>query len=158
MALDWAALARSPRPRLLDHPLDRSERPGALYGLLRLAVPFGPVPALPRPARDLQTGERSTREAPAIDIALDPAVLERLLAEDLRGAFTAARTRLEIAGLRPRLRLAAAPKDSLRRLAAGLIFPLAPADLHDLAERLTKPAPDDEQPALSDTATDSETA
>lgn len=153
MALDWPALTRQPRLAPFDLPPDRNEHPGALYGLLRLAVPLAPIPSLARTTRDPLTGERIQRDAPAIDVALDPAVLERLLAEDLRGAFAAAVTRLQIAGLRPRLALAAAPREGLRRLAASLIFPLALHDLHDLAGRLTKSLPA-EEPDLSDTSTD----
>lgn len=153
MALDWPALAAQPPPDLLRPVHSRHDRPDALYGLLRLAVPLASVPGVRRPTRDPQTGTSTEHEAPALDVALDPAVLERLLAEDLRGTFTAAATRLRIAGLRPRLATVAAPKSALRRLAASLIFPLRPHDLHDLAERLTKPLPID-APDLSATSID----
>lgn len=131
MALDWRALAdpMRPGPDHLDRPIDRHDHPGALYGILRLAVPLGPVPAL--------------------DVALDPSILERLLAEDLPRAFAAATLRLRVAGLRPRLALAAAPRASLRSLAAALIFPVRSHDLRDVADRLTKRLPTDESPDLS---------
>ncbi len=147
MALDWQALAKGERLKLGATP---GEQPGAVYGLLRLATPFAPIPPMKRLAWDPKTGSRSLRECQGITIALDPALLERLLAEDLSGAFRIAQHRLRAAGLRPRISVAAAPRRHLRRLAASLLFPISNRDLHDLAERLTKAPADETQDNTQD--------
>ncbi len=151
MALDWRALAKGEHLEFLPPP---SERPGAVYSVLRLATPLAPIPAMTRSVWDPETGTRCLRECQAITTCLDPALLERLLAEDLSGAFRIALQRLQVAGLRPQIRIAAMPRRHLRRLAASLIFPISNRDLHDLAEHLTEAPSDDDHDAIQNTNQD----
>jgi CRISPR-associated protein Csx17 len=140
MALDWREVAHQPTPTLIaTSPSAPTPLPG-LYGLLRLAVPFADIKAGRVSLYDPHTKRREPIEVPPISVKLDAAVLERLLADDLAGAFRVASDRLKIAGLRPRLLVAAAPHgEFVRRLTAALIFPLRDHDLRALALRLTKP-------------------
>ncbi|MBK8230645.1 MAG: type I-U CRISPR-associated protein Csx17 [Candidatus Eisenbacteria bacterium] len=142
MALKWRDAARQDEPRIFESRGRDTAEPAlpGLYGLLRLAVPFSDVPAGHLAVYDRLTKRHESIDVPALEVKLDAAVLERLLAEDLSGAFRVASDRLKIAGLRPRLLLAAAPHgDFVRRLSAALIFPMRDHDLRTLALRLTKP-------------------
>jgi CRISPR-associated protein Csx17 len=148
MALDWREVAHQPTPTLIaTSPSAPTPLPG-LYGLLRLAVPFADIEAGRVSLYDPHTKRREPIEVPPLSVKLDAAVLERLLADDLAGAFRVASDRLKIADLRPLLLVAAAPHgEFVRRLTAALIFPLRDHDLRALALRLTKPeATEPEEP------------
>lgn len=147
MALDWPTAPRSPSPA----PVPEDNLLSPLFGLLRLALPHADLPTLNLRHYDPLARTTIERSAPALAVALDPAVLERLLAGDLSGAFRAAHDRLRIAGLRPHLHHAAARGGPFpRRLAAALLFPLADLDLHRLVLRLTKPDAAEPPPADPD--------
>lgn len=138
MALDWYALAREPTPPrcIAEAPPGLATDPGALYGLLRLAVPFSVVPESRRRIYDPLRGSHETRVVPELDVSMDPAVLERLLAGDVRGATSLALARVRAAGLRPKLSFISASVDECRRVAASLIFPMGNRELHALVAHL----------------------
>ncbi|TVP98926.1 MAG: type I-U CRISPR-associated protein Csx17 [Planctomycetaceae bacterium] len=124
MAIDW----RQSEPYAWrDLESDSSPRPRtdwsrSLYGILRLALPTGPL---------------TSRSGITYEITCDAAVFRRLVAADLVGAFQLAARRLSNVGMRPKLQVAVGSPETARRLAAVMAFGPSRQTLQQLARGLT---------------------
>ncbi|WP_182867232.1 type I-G CRISPR-associated protein Cas8g1/Csx17 [Rhodopirellula sp. JC639] len=118
---------RWPRLSIEENNKDPSQDPlGGLatFGVLRLALPTGPV-ALSA------TNQHAVR--------VNPIVFHRLSTGDLSRAIDLAMRQLSAAGLRPRVRIAIGSSDYARRLASAMAFGLSDQTFARLARSLTQP-------------------
>lgn len=117
LALDWQQAEPLPAPATRREDAGRL----ALCGLIRLN----------HAPQALAEAERP--------LAVDPALISRLLAGDGPGALRIAARRLSAIGLRPHLSTASITVTDARQVVASLIVPLTPSALRQLAVRLTRP-------------------
>jgi CRISPR-associated protein Csx17 len=96
----------------------------AIFGVLRLALPVGEI--------ELLNGKR-------VSIRCNSTVFRRLQNGDLSGAFQLAVRQLTNVSLRPKLLLATGTPELSRRLAASMIFGVAPHEWTRMALALTDP-------------------
>lgn len=110
---------------LSQHGVDKTPLAGlAAFGLLRLAHP---------------TNKFWMPGIGSVDVRCNRTVFIRLAAGDLIGASQIAVRQLSIAGLRPRIRMTTGSAQYARRLAASMVFGIAPGTLRRLATGLTAP-------------------
>ncbi len=127
MALDWNAVRDEAITLSVESSHDGFSL-GAVFGILRLAMPLEQLPA-----KGLQ------------DLGLTPARFEAaalrwLAAGNLPAALQVALRRVRSCGGHPKLRLAASNPTAARRVAAALAVPLSPSAAFRLAEMTLKPA------------------